>query len=73
MMEDVVNIAAKAIQLYAEMHPRPPHVTQAQAAEMMGLSAPTVRKLVRAGLLRLNSCGLIPISEVDRAIAARAA
>jgi len=28
------EIALKAVQLYAEMHPRPPHVTQAQAAEM---------------------------------------
>lgn len=29
------EIALKAVQLYAEMHPRPPHVTQAQAAEML--------------------------------------
>ena len=38
------QIAAKAVQMYAETHPRPTHVTQVQAAEMLNLSRYTVRK-----------------------------
>lgn len=37
------EIALKAVQLYAEMHPRPPHVTQAQAAEMRNRVLITIR------------------------------
>lgn len=66
---DPIDIAIAAMRLYAETHPRPPHVTQAQAAEMLGLSAPTVRRLVRSGVLRLNRAGMIPIGEIDRAVA----
>lgn len=62
---ETIEIAKHAVRLYAETHPRPPHVTQRQAAEMLGLSAPTVSKLVKAGKLRLNGAGLIPINEVD--------
>lgn len=29
---DTLNIAVQAVKLYAETHPRPPHVTQRQAA-----------------------------------------
>lgn len=64
-----IELAAKAVQLYAETHPRPPHVTQSQAAEMIGVSRPTVSRLVKSGSLRLNRCGLIPIGEIDRALA----
>lgn len=69
-MTDPLNIAVQAVRLYAESHPRPPHVTQRQAAEMLGLSAPTVSKLVRAGKLRLNGAGLIPIAQIDALLAA---
>jgi predicted XRE-type DNA-binding protein len=72
-MTDIVQIAATAVRLYAESHPRPPHVTQSQAAEMLHVSRPTVSRMVRAGTLKLNGCGLIPISEIDRVLAARAA
>lgn len=68
-----LEIATKAVRLYAESHPRPPHVTQAQACEMLRLSSPTVRRLIRSGALRLNAAGMIPVSEVDRLIAVRAA
>lgn len=68
-----LETAVAAVRLYAESHPRPPHVTQAQACEMLRLSAPTVRRLIRAGALRLNAAGMIPVSEVDRLIEARAA
>lgn len=66
-----IDLAIKAVQTYAESHPRPLHVTMTQAAEMLGMSRPTVSKMVKAGSLKLNSCGLIPISEIDRAIAAK--
>ncbi|CAB3855578.1 MULTISPECIES: helix-turn-helix domain-containing protein [Achromobacter] len=61
-----IKIALKAVEIYAQRHPRPPHVTIVQAAEMLGLSRPTVRKLMKAGKLSLNGCGLIPIEQVDR-------
>lgn len=69
-MQNTVEVAAQAVRLYAESHPRPPHVTKTQAAEMLGLSRPTVAAMVKAGTLRLNKCGLIPISEVDRVLSA---
>ena len=37
-MTEQLAIALEAVQRYAEMHPRPTHVTQLQAAEMLGLS-----------------------------------
>jgi hypothetical protein len=68
-----VDIALKAVQIYAETHPRPPHVTQKQACKMLGLSHPTVRSMMRSGAIKLNECGLIPITEIDRVLAAKAA
>ncbi len=65
-----IELAIKAVQVYAEQHPRPPHVTQKQAAEMLHLSVPTVRKMVASGTLKLNECGMIPINQVDMALAA---
>jgi hypothetical protein len=72
-MNELLDIAAKAVQLYAETHPRPPQVTQKQAAGMLGLSEKTVCVMVRDGRLKLNDCGMIPISEVDRALSVRKA
>lgn len=66
---DTLEIAHHAVRLYAETHPRPPHVTQKQAAVMLDLSAPTVSRMVRAGTLRLNGAGLIPISQIDALLA----
>jgi excisionase family DNA binding protein len=60
-----IEIAERAVQLYAGRHPRPVQVTITQAAEMLGLSRHTVSKMVRAGQLKLNRCGLIPIEQVD--------
>ena len=73
MPENIIEIAAKAVQLYAESHPRPAQVTQSQAAEMLGISRPTMSRLVKAGIVRLNACGLVSISEVDRALQTRRA
>ena len=44
---DDLDIAIKAVRAYAEMHPRPTQVNQTQAAQMLGISHPIVRKLVR--------------------------
>ncbi|WP_454763384.1 helix-turn-helix domain-containing protein [Cupriavidus campinensis] len=63
--------AMRAVELYAAQHPRPTQVNIKQAAEMLGLSAPTVRKLMKAGEMSLNRCGLIPIEQVDRVRATR--
>lgn len=63
-----LDIAEQAIRRYAESHPRPSQVNQRQAADMLNLSESTVSKLVRRGTLKLNRCGLIPISEIDRVL-----
>ena len=65
-----VEIALKAVQIYAEMRPRPSQVTQDQAAEMAGVSRGTISKMIKSGRLKLNEFGRIPVSEIDRAIAA---
>lgn len=39
--ELISQIARRAVQLYAETHPRPTQVNQKQAAEMLGVSART--------------------------------
>jgi hypothetical protein len=68
MVSEIEQAARRAVQLYAESRPRPSQVTMTQAGEMMGLTRQTVAKLVRAGTLRLNKCGLIPIAEIDAAL-----
>ncbi|WP_249209356.1 DNA-binding protein [Burkholderia cenocepacia] len=63
--EQILQIARRAVQLFEQQPPRPPHVTQAVAADMLGLSRATVGKLVRTGELRLNGVGRIPIGQID--------
>ena len=65
-----LEIATKAVQLYAETHPRPSQVTQEQAAEMVGVSPATISRMIRAGGLKLNKFGKIPVAEIDKALAA---
>ena len=64
---EMLALAAHAVRLYAETHPRPTQVTQAQAAEMLGISRHTVSRMIAAGELSLNRCGLVPIEKVDAA------
>lgn len=64
-MSEAEQIARRAVQLYAESHPRPVHVTITQAGEILGVSRQTVAKMVRAGQMRLDQCGRIPIEQVD--------
>ncbi|KVO22819.1 hypothetical protein WJ74_34935 [Burkholderia ubonensis] len=63
--EQILQIAHRAVHLFEQQPPRPVHVTQSQAADMLGLSRVTIGKMVRTGELRLNSCGRIPIAEID--------
>lgn len=63
------QIAIEAVRLALAMRPRPSCVTQAQAAEMIGVSRQTVAKMMRAGKLRLNAAGRIPVEDVDALIA----
>ena len=72
-MSDALEIALKAVQLYAETHPRPIHVTQRQAAQMLEVSAPTVGRMIKSGQLRLNGAGLIPVGQIDALLMARSA
>jgi excisionase family DNA binding protein len=58
---------------HAAAHPRPTQVNMKQAAEMLNVSPMTVTRMVRAGTLRLNACGLIPITQIDAALQARSA
>jgi DNA-binding NtrC family response regulator len=71
MNAEVLEVATKAVQIYAESHPRPPHVNITQAADMLGLSRKTVTNRVKAGEIRINALGLIPIGEIDRVISSR--
>jgi DNA-binding transcriptional regulator LsrR (DeoR family) len=63
-----LELAYKAVRLYAETHPRPSQVTQKLAAEMLNISEQTVSKMVKTGRIRLNDCGMIPITEIDRVL-----
>ena len=66
---DVLNTAIKAVEIYAGRHPRPPHVTITQAAEMLGRSRNTVATMLTRYRIPLNACGQIPIESVDRLLA----
>jgi hypothetical protein len=64
-----IELALTAVKTYAELHPRPVHVTQKQAAQMLHLSVGTIRKMIATGGLKLNKFGLIPIGQIDMALA----
>lgn len=50
---------------------RPASVTQAEAARILGKSKPTIGRLVKSGVFRLNALGKIPIEQVDSALTSR--
>lgn len=68
MQNQEIELAKTAVRYYAETHPRPPHVTQKQAAMMLNISESTVSRMVKARKLKLNAFGMIPISEIDSAL-----
>lgn len=67
----VLDLAVKAVRIYAESHPRPSQVTMKQAGEMLGVTRQTVAKYIQAGRLRLNGAGMIPIIEIDKLLEAK--
>lgn len=69
--QEAIEMAVKALAIYAARHPRPPHVNITQAAEMLGRSRPTVRRMLLDSKVRLNAAGLIPIEAVDRLLVSR--
>ncbi|CAL8474489.1 DNA-binding protein [Caballeronia sp. S22] len=69
---EALDIAVKAVALYAARHPRPAHVTITQAADMLGRSRQTVRNHLVANGVRINALGSIPIEAVDRLLVSRA-
>ncbi|MCB4360905.1 helix-turn-helix transcriptional regulator [Quatrionicoccus australiensis] len=68
---EVLDIAFQAVRLYAETHPRPIHVTQGQAAEMLGITMDALVRKMAAKKIRLNECGMIPMPDIDLIIASR--
>lgn len=66
-----LQIAVKAVQMYAETHPRPSHVSQKQAANMLNRTKQTISAMVKDGRIKLNDCGMIPITEIDKVLEAR--
>ena len=69
-MTETLAIAIQAVEIFAARHPRPLHVTQKQAAEMLNKSVPTIRKMIQAGKLKLNAFGMVPIEMIDQALKA---
>lgn len=65
-----LELAIKAVEVFAAKHPRPSNVNQKQAAEMLGVSNATICKWVRSGRVRLNNAGMISITEIDRLLEA---
>lgn len=52
---------------------RPEQVNYTQAGKMLRCSRQKVSNMVRAGVLKINACGNIPVSEIDRVLEAKAA
>lgn len=70
MNQEHLALVEFAMRRVIEARPRPSSVTQTQAAEMLGVSRPTVTKLVRSGKLKLNGLGQIPVAQIDKLLAA---
>ena len=68
MNQEALSIAVKAVQIYAEKHPRPHQIAQVQAASMLNVSESTVSRMVKTGRLRLNRFGLPLFSAVGIAV-----
>lgn len=72
-LDALINAAAeeavrKAMASIKPAGNRPVSVTISQAAKMIGRSAPTVRKMVRAGTFRMNNLGQIPVDQIDQVL-----
>jgi len=65
--------ARRAIEMMAVMKPRPSSVNKTQAAEMLNISIPTLRRLLEIGAIRLNKAGMISTVDIDAFLADKAA
>lgn len=54
------------LNLIKNTHPQPVHYNFKQAAEMLGISAPTIKKYIVEGKIKLNDAGLVPITEIHK-------
>lgn len=73
-LADVIQSTAKQAvaeaikKLPRENQPRPFHVNIKQACEMTGCGRSKIDGLIKAGILRLNQAGLIPIKQIDELV-----
>lgn len=67
MLHDVAEMTAKKVvnMIGKDAQMRPLHVNQIQAAEMLKMSPSTISRMVKAGSIRLNKCGMIPIDQLE--------
>lgn len=70
MLREVAESAAiRVAAMFADKAAlRPLHVNQSQAAEMLNLSVSTISRMVKAGNIRLNKCGMIPIDQLEECV-----
>jgi excisionase family DNA binding protein len=73
-LEEIIRDAALrgaevAIRKMPKKHPR--QYTISEAAEEIGVSRPMIYKMIKAGEIKLNSCGRISDTDIDRLIASR--
>ncbi len=71
--QEMIWVARIVTKTMMAEHPRPTQVNAVQAAEMLSLCPQTVRRMIKDGRLPINKCGLIPVVEVDRALAVKSA
>jgi hypothetical protein len=67
MIQDAVE---RGVTKALSLHPRPSSVNLICAAEMLDISRRTVSTMVRDGRIRTNILGRIPITEIDKVLAA---
>jgi len=65
-----LEIAIKAVEIYASRRPVPVQVNQSQAAQMLEIDPKTLRKMISAGTLKLNGCGLITTADIYKLLSA---
>lgn len=61
-MEVAKNLSANSKKI------RPADVNQTVAAKMLNISRPKIKRMLNAGILRLNKFGRIPIEQIDAAL-----
>lgn len=69
----IMEAALRAAEIALRRAPkdRPQQYRKVDAAKELGVSRPTLDRMIAAGNLRLNECGRIPAEEIDRVIAGR--